>query len=94
MRIAIIGAGFTGLTVAFRLSKKGHQVTVFEKEKTLGGLAAGFKTKGWKWPLEDFYHHLFPSDKEARKLLNELDLSHQFFFEKPKTSIYQNGQIA
>ena len=45
MRIAIIGAGFTGLTAGFKLSQKGHQVTIFEKEKKAGGLAGGFKEK-------------------------------------------------
>ncbi|KKT38046.1 MAG: Amine oxidase [Candidatus Gottesmanbacteria bacterium GW2011_GWB1_44_11c] len=43
MNIAIIGGGLTGLTAAYELLKYGHQVTVFEKEKTLGGLAGGFK---------------------------------------------------
>ncbi len=43
MNIAIIGGGITGLTAAYELTKKGHHVTVFEKEKTLGGLAHGFK---------------------------------------------------
>ncbi|TSC54428.1 MAG: Uncharacterized protein LiPW31_127, partial [Microgenomates group bacterium LiPW_31] len=47
MRIAIIGAGFTGLTTALRFSQKGHAVTIFEKEKFCGGLAAGFKKKNW-----------------------------------------------
>lgn len=45
MKIAIIGAGLTGLTAGFRLSKQGHEVAVFEKEKTSGGLASGFKEK-------------------------------------------------
>ena len=40
MRIAIIGAGATGLTAAWKLSEKGHQVTVYEKSDRLGGLAA------------------------------------------------------
>jgi len=43
MNIAIIGGGLTGLTSAYELLKSGHRVTVFEKEKTLGGLAGGFK---------------------------------------------------
>jgi hypothetical protein len=32
MKIAIIGSGFFGLATAFELLKKGHDVTVFEKE--------------------------------------------------------------
>jgi len=94
MRIAIIGGGFTGLTAALRLSQKGHQVTIFEKEKALGGLAGGFKTKDWDWPLDYFYRHLFPSDATAINLISELGLGKKFFFIKPKTSIFKEGKIA
>ncbi|MBY0235116.1 MAG: FAD-dependent oxidoreductase, partial [Burkholderiaceae bacterium] len=31
MRIAIIGAGIAGVTTAFELSARGHQVTVFDR---------------------------------------------------------------
>ena len=34
MKIAIIGAGFTGCSIALKLSEK-HQVSLFEKEKEL-----------------------------------------------------------
>jgi protoporphyrinogen oxidase len=47
MNIAIIGGGLTGLTAAYELLKSGHRVTMFEKEKTLGGLAGGFRMPHW-----------------------------------------------
>lgn len=62
MKIAILGGGFTGLTAAYYLRKKGHTVHIIEKEAVLGGLAAGFAAKGWNWPLERVYHHLFTND--------------------------------
>ena len=37
-KIAIIGAGPAGLTCAYYLAEYGHEVTVFEKEDTLGGM--------------------------------------------------------
>jgi NADPH-dependent glutamate synthase beta subunit-like oxidoreductase len=37
-RVAVIGAGPAGLTAAFYLSKKGHQVTVFEAREKAGGM--------------------------------------------------------
>nr|WP_290225508.1 FAD-dependent oxidoreductase [Trichocoleus desertorum] len=37
MKIAIIGAGLSGLAVAYYLSKTGEQVTVFEKSDRVGG---------------------------------------------------------
>ena len=37
-KIAIVGAGSAGLTAAFYLKKKGHQVTVFEQRSEPGGM--------------------------------------------------------
>jgi len=37
-KIAIIGAGISGLSVANMLERRGHNVIVFEKESTPGGL--------------------------------------------------------
>ena len=36
--VAIVGSGPAGLTVAFELAKKGHNITVFEKNEQLGGI--------------------------------------------------------
>ena len=37
-KVAIIGAGPTGLTVAVQLARKGHEVSIFEKRKEIGGI--------------------------------------------------------
>jgi len=37
MRIAIIGGGASGMVAAYLLDKQGHDVTVFERQSTLGG---------------------------------------------------------
>jgi phytoene dehydrogenase-like protein len=66
MKVAVIGAGFTGLTAALRLSEKGHDVIIFEKEDQVGGLAVGFSKKGWGWSLEKHYHHWFANDTYAK----------------------------
>lgn len=36
MKIAIIGCGITGAYLAWKLSEKGHEVTIFEKRNTIG----------------------------------------------------------
>ncbi|MCL2346179.1 MAG: FAD-dependent oxidoreductase [Desulfobulbus sp.] len=38
-RAAVIGAGPAGLTVAYYLAKKGHQVTIFDAQPAAGGMA-------------------------------------------------------
>jgi protoporphyrinogen oxidase len=91
MRIAIIGAGFTGLSAAFYLSKSGHEVTVFEKNSHAGGLATGFTQPKWKWSLEEYYHHWFTNDKSISNLAKEIDC--EIITRRPKTSIYLKGKI-
>lgn len=94
MRIAIIGAGFTGLAAAWDLRKAGHEVVVFEASDEPGGLAAGWQAEGWEWPLEYHYHHIFTSDKDMLGWLQELGLRDQAFFQLVKTSWrYQNQQF-
>lgn len=92
LKIAIIGAGFTGLTAALRLSKH-HQVTVFEKEKFSGGLSATFKLPSWTWPVEQHYHHWFTNDVSFTGLLKELQLSDLIIRSKTQTAIYYHGRI-
>ncbi len=40
IKVAVIGSGPAGLTCSFYLSKKGYEVTVFEKESVIGGMLA------------------------------------------------------
>lgn len=37
-KVAVVGGGPAGLTVAIELRRKGYNVTIFEKEKLLGGI--------------------------------------------------------
>ena len=38
-KFAIVGGGMLGLTLAMRIAKQGHDVTLIEAAPTLGGLA-------------------------------------------------------
>lgn len=91
MKIAIIGAGFTGLSAAFALQKKGCTVTLFEKEDRPGGLALGFKEKNWKWTLEEHYHHWFTNDDSVLNLAKEINYA--VIIKQPKTSVYVQKKI-
>lgn len=85
MRIAILGGGITGLTAAYYLARDGHQVTILEKERVLGGLASGFKGKNWNWYLERAYHHIFTSDSDILNFAKEIEFN-KIYFKKPITS--------
>ena len=91
MNIAIIGAGFTGLSCAYQLTKKGHNVTVFEKDNLPGGLALGFKDNKWDWSLEKYYHHWFTNDKNVLNLAKQIN--HEVLIKRPKTSVYIDGLL-
>jgi protoporphyrinogen oxidase len=86
MNIAIVGAGFTGLSAAFQLVKQGHTVALFEKEAKPGGLASGYKKKNWNWTLEQHYHHWFTNDDAVLSLAREI--GYPVLTRRPKTSVY------
>lgn len=93
MKIAIIGGGFTGLSAGYYLLKKGHQVIIFEKEQSLGGLASSIKLKKCSWPIEKYFHHVFTNDYSVKKLIVNLGETKKLFFLRPKTSIYKDGAM-
>jgi len=93
MKIAILGGGFTGLVASYYLAKKKYQVSIFEKEKILGGLASGFKQNNWSWYLERTYHHLFTNDSDILDFAKEIGFN-KIFFKKPETgSLYNNSKL-
>ncbi|MDR1529771.1 MAG: protoporphyrinogen oxidase [Burkholderiales bacterium] len=47
--VIVIGAGLSGLTVAYRLKKQGHAVTVLEKENRAGGAIGSGRRDGFLW---------------------------------------------
>jgi protoporphyrinogen oxidase len=93
MKIAIVGAGIAGLSAAYRLSKQGHQITIFEAAGYVGGLAAGFKESHWDWSVERFYHHWFQSDSAILGLIEELGWSDQVLFPRPVTVMFHKDKF-
>lgn len=63
-RVAILGAGVSGLTSAMLLDKRGYDVTVFESTDRVGGLARSFEWHGFHCDIAP--HRLFTHDEEAR----------------------------
>jgi len=90
MKIAIIGAGFTGLTAGLRLTQKKNEVTIFERETQPGGLALGFSHPTWEWSLESYYHHWFTNDYTVLNLAKEINFP--VIIKRPKTSVFVDGE--
>jgi len=65
-KIAVIGAGFSGLAAASSLAKEGYNVTVLEKNNSAGGRARKFESEGftfdmgpsWYW-MPDVFEKFF-----------------------------------
>ena len=91
MNVAIIGAGFTGLSAAYELTARGHSVTIYESDDKPGGLAVGFHKEAWKWTVENHYHHWFTNDRFILNLAKQL--KHEVCIKRPKTSAYRDGKI-
>lgn len=89
--LTIIGAGATGLVLAYLAAKSGRRVRVLEASKSLGGLLATTKTKGD--PLEFFYHHFFTHDAEIHWLLTELGLKNQVFYKPTVMGVFRDRKI-
>lgn len=69
----------------------GHQVTVFEAEKELGGLVAGFDLDGV--PLEKAYHFLYKTDSHIINLANEIGIGDTLTFHSSSVAIAYGGKI-
>jgi protoporphyrinogen oxidase len=92
-QLAVLGAGFGGLSAAYDLIRQGNRVTIYEASNHVGGLAAGFKEPHWDWTVEKFYHHWFASDRHMLGLINELGWSDKVIFPRPYTVMYYQGRF-
>ena len=85
MKIAIIGAGYAGMSAAYDLRGAGHDIKIMDLSHQPGGLASGFKEPHWEWSVENYYHHWFASDHHMLGLIEALGLSHKVIFPRPYT---------
>ena len=91
--VAIIGAGFGGMSAAYDLARAGYKVHIYEASDYVGGLASGFKLPYWDWSVEKYYHHWFESDHNLLGLIEELGWSDRVTFPRPYTVMYHEGEF-
>ena len=72
-RVAVVGAGITGLTAAYRLSAGGHDVTLFEQAGRLGGSIRTERSGGWL--IEGGPNSLLEGEAGLSTLIDQLGLA-------------------
>lgn len=90
--IHIIGSGFSSLAAACYLAKAGHNVTVFEKNETIGGRARQLKKDGftfdigptWYWMPDVFERFFADFNKTPEEYYTLLKLApgYKIFFDQ------------
>ncbi len=73
-RIAVIGSGVAGLTVAAYMARDGHDVSVFEQFPSLGGVTATLHRQGFSWDLGPMLLEGFGTGEPAADILNDLGI--------------------
>jgi protoporphyrinogen oxidase len=91
VRIAVIGAGVTGLVAAHRLTGAGHEVDVYERWPGLGGMAATLDVGGGH-RLERYYHHLFTTDRHIAALYAELGMPDELEWRPSSVAMFARGR--
>lgn len=92
MSVNIIGSGFSSLSAACYLAKAGYNVTVFEKNSSIGGRARQLKKEGftfdmgptWYWMPDVFERFFADFDKTPSNYFNleKLNPAYQVYFGK------------
>ena len=90
-RIAIVGAGVTGLVAGRELARRGFAVTLVERWPDVAGQASAFEVAPGVW-LERYYHHLFPSDRAMIELHEEL-LPGELEWHPSSVGIFTRGRV-
>jgi protoporphyrinogen oxidase len=92
----IVGGGMLGLTLAWELAKRGHQVTLFESSNSLGGLASAWQLEtndGQRMVWDRHYHVTLLSDTWTRYILTELGLEQEMQWVETRTGVYADGKL-
>src|SRR5919109_3679388 len=92
MRIAILGAGMTGLAAAHRLGEQRHEAVVYERWPGLGGQAATIDV-GDGVRIERYYHHLFTSDREIADLCDEIGIGEELAVWPSSVGMFYGGRL-
>jgi len=80
-----------GLALARRLSDRGHNISVYEADSQLGGLATHHDYGAFIW--DRFYHVILPTDTHLLNFLNEIGLREQVGWSTTQTGFFVDEQF-
>lgn len=86
--VVIIGAGPAGITAAYELAKRGHQVCVLESSSQVGGLSRTVEL--WNQKVDLGPHRFFSKDPRINAVWLEV-LGRDYAMVNRLTRIYHNG---
>lgn len=91
-RVAVVGAGVSGLAAAYKLKLHGLNVTVFEAEERAGGKLRSISQDGLIW--DEGANTMTESESEVSYLIDNLGLRdiQQFPISQNKRYIVRNGE--
>jgi protoporphyrinogen oxidase len=90
-RVAVIGGGLTGLTLAYRLAEAGVGVDLYEASPDLGGLAGDMEFDGER--VDRFYHVILPTDDRVIGLAREVGLDTALEFTPTGVGFFHSGRL-
>ncbi len=99
-KIAIIGSGFSSLSASCYLAQMGYEVTIFEKNSTIGGRARQLKKEGftfdigpsWYWMpdvFESFFND-FQTSVSDFYTLDKLNPAYKVFFKNYESILIED----
>jgi len=90
-RVTVVGAGISGLLIAYTLKKKGYQVSIHEKSNRCGGL---IQTKHTPYGMAETAAHSLLVNEVVENFVNELGI--ELLPVNPKSNaryIYRDGKM-
>ncbi|MEL6845209.1 MAG: FAD-dependent oxidoreductase, partial [Bacteroidota bacterium] len=91
MKIAVVGGGFMGMALSFKLAGPGKELTLFERNQQWGGLATYHDYQDFVW--DRFYHVILPQDRDLLGILHDLGLKDDLSWKQTLTGYYVNEKF-
>jgi len=88
-KVAIVGAGPAGLTCAYHLARKGHPVTIFEKQPVMGGMMA-LGIPEYRLPQDIVHAEIEAIKKLGVEIKTSLEIGKDITTEQLRKEGYQN----